>query len=688
MSGSRKLLLGALVLAVVLRVEYLRELLMSPFGRHLLLDAQWYDQAARRLLEGVPLAPGEAYFRPPLYPMFLAGIYKVFQESLVAPRVAQMLLGVAQVWMCWRIAFLTHGRRTAIVTAYLAATYGMFVYFEAEILTTALGAALTTAAALLLLEGDRRGKPLYLFAGGGAIGLAAIVHASALVLAPVAVAWVFSRELPRASRRVLVAAAAVAIGVLLPVSAVTVRNAAASGEFVLIGSQGGINFYIGNNPVSDGKSALAPGFAEAAQVMHHEEYRDTVEVAGKTLAERELGRPLTAGEVSRYWFEEGRDWFRTQPKAALTLLMRKVVFFWSSFEISNNRDLRDQARRFTPILRIFLVQFALLLPLAIYGLIRGGVSRREPWLLIGFLVVYTAAIAAFFVCARYRQPAVVWLLPFAASGALAFVDDARRAKTDPRRILLPVGILALLFLVTNAAFLTRTGVANVTAEKDAPFHRYNLAVLFEREGNLDRAIDEYRAAAATGVQDPRVHLNLGNTLARTGRSEEAREEYRKVLRIAPDYESAVRSNLGILATQEGDWNEAIRQFEECLRIDPGNGVALRALAVSLLSAGRFDEAIVALRRALTANAGGEAELRRSLSVAYLETGLLEDSEREALRALRLAPQDVVAVLTLGKVYARRGDREEAEAMWKRARAIAPGVPAVERAIEEGRANAE
>ena len=74
-----------------------------------------HDQAARRLADGSSFSPGEPYFRPPLYPMFLAALYKVFGVGLVAPRVIQMLLGVAQVWVCWRIASITHGVRVAKV---------------------------------------------------------------------------------------------------------------------------------------------------------------------------------------------------------------------------------------------------------------------------------------------------------------------------------------------------------------------------------------------------------------------------------------------------------------------------------------------------------------------------------------------------------------------------------------------
>jgi hypothetical protein len=246
-----------------------------------------------------------------------------------------------------------------------------------------------------------------LFAAAGlALGATAITHVTSLVLAPVALVWILWKR-PWSVRRG-VAAAAFAGGLAVLVGGVTLRNVVVSGDPVLIASQGGINFYIGNNEQSDGKSALAPGMPEAAQVISPDgTYRDSMQVAAKTLAERELGRVLRASEISRYWYDRGFEWMTDHPKAALVHFARKVVYFWNAFEISNNRDLRDQARRFTPLLRFLLWHFAILLPLALFAILRGGMARSR-WLLVGFLGVYSLAIAAFFVCARYRQPAVVW----------------------------------------------------------------------------------------------------------------------------------------------------------------------------------------------------------------------------------------------------------------------------------------
>jgi Flp pilus assembly protein TadD len=391
---------------------------------------------------------------------------------------------------------------------------------------------------------------------------------------------------------------------------------------------------------------------------------------------------LTVAGVDRFWYARGLEWIRDHPRDASALYLRKLVFFWNGFEIPNNRDFRDQARRFTPILQGFLVQYSILLPFALFGLIRGGGDRRAKGLLIAFLAAWTVSVAAFFVCTRFRLPAVPWVLPFGAAGVLAFAGDLRRAGTAPGPILRAGALLVALFALTNGMVVSRSGLADVTSQRDAPFHRYNLAVLYERQGDLDRAITEYRAAVAARSSDPRVHLNLGNLLARTGRHADARTEYHRVIRMAPSFEPAARANLGILATQEEDWSEAVRQFQRVLEVDPGQPSALVGLAAAYLSAGRFDEAVTMHRRALAAEAAPEGALRRSLGVAYLELGLLEEAEQESMAALRFDPEDIVAILTLGRIHRFRGDEESAERMWARARQVAPHAPAVERAIEE------
>ena len=69
---------------------------------------------------------------------------------------------------------------------------------------------------------------------------------------------------------------------------------------------------------------------------------------------------------------------------------------------------------------------------------------------------------------------------------------------------------------------------------DDPETVNNLGIVWAKQGRLLDAIASFRKALAAKPQDPAmVHTNLGNALLLSGRAEEAVEEYRTSLRLAP-----------------------------------------------------------------------------------------------------------------------------------------------------------
>jgi tetratricopeptide (TPR) repeat protein len=638
----------ALLLGALLRVEYLRELSATPIGRVLVLDGVFYEQAARHVLDGHPLLADPGSFRAPLYPFFLAAVRFFFPEGLLAPRLAQMALGLVTVVLVHAIAMRTHGRRVADVAALLAAGYGMLIYHEGEILGVALGVMLQTASVLLLLDAGRRESIARTVAGGLALGLTAVTHATALAVAPAAFFWMWWTGRSGASGPLLARLTALTVAVTLPVALTTWRNWLASGDFVLIATQGGINFYVGNNAEADGRTSLVPGSVEAEYVTA--EYRDLFEVAAEEIAEREVGRDLTASEINRWWVDRAKAWMSSHPKEAVVLMARKAILGWSGLENSNNVDLEDQARRFTPILRAFLPQLALLMPFALYGLIRHRGAPRESGLLIATILVYWASITAFFVCSRFRQPVTVLTLPFAAAGFVGLAQHLRSARG--RALLGPVALLAVLFAATNERLLDRLGVLDLSLP-NAPFHRYNVGVMLEQEGDLESAVQEYRAAVSTHPGDPRIGLNLGSLLSRLGRHDEAAREFERVLSVSPELAPRVHWVAALAALQARQWSEAVEQLRAVLREDPDHPDAGFALGSAYLSAGRFEEAAAVL--APLAAAGGEPEplLRRNLGLALLELGRLDEAERELGEAQRLAPQDPALLSALARLRSLR-----------------------------------
>ena len=82
-----------------------------------------------------------------------------------------------------------------------------------------------------------------------------------------------------------------------------------------------------------------------------------------------------------------------------------------------------------------------------------------------------------------------------------------------------------------------------------------------------------------------------------GRLDEAIAQYRKVLKIQPDFAEA-HNNLGNALKGRGQIEEAMAQYQEAVKIDPDLAEAHNNLGGSLMSQGRIDEAIEHFRQAL------------------------------------------------------------------------------------------
>jgi len=73
----------------------------------------------------------------------------------------------------------------------------------------------------------------------------------------------------------------------------------------------------------------------------------------------------------------------------------------------------------------------------------------------------------------------------------------------------------------------------------------NLGTALAQSGLVDRAEEEFAAAARLEPGNPHIHFNLGCALAQLGRNAEARAQFEATLRLAPD-DADARANLARL----------------------------------------------------------------------------------------------------------------------------------------------
>lgn len=157
----------------------------------------------------------------------------------------------------------------------------------------------------------------------------------------------------------------------------------------------------------------------------------------------------------------------------------------------------------------------------------------------------------------------------------------------------------------------------------------------DREGDLEEAERQYRAALIIRPANCEVHLRLGLLLLRQEGTEEAIAEVRLVLASCPD---DVPANLALANILEGLGRDAEAEPHRraVVALLPRNPVALARLGNNLLRRGLAQEALAPLRE-LVQLLPGIAANHNNLGVALSESGQYQEAAAAFREAIRLAP---------------------------------------------------
>ncbi len=155
---------------------------------------------------------------------------------------------------------------------------------------------------------------------------------------------------------------------------------------------------------------------------------------------------------------------------------------------------------------------------------------------------------------------------------------------------------------------------------------HNLAAAYEKRGDFNAAIAQYRTAIALKpayyhIDNSVAHNGIGLILEKQGDLDAAIAEYRKALAINPKYYDA-HNDLGIALGERGDLDAAIAQFRAAIAIAPGVAQAHNNLGLALAMKGALDDAVGEFRNALAINPA-YADARRNLGLALQEKRDLE-----------------------------------------------------------------
>ena len=442
------------------------------------------------------------------------------------------------------------------------------------------------------------------------------------------------------------------------IAPVALRNRIVGHDNVLIASQGGINFYIGNN-----KAAV--GFYEPIKEGHGSAMfeRDDATI----LAEQSTGRKLTPSEVSHYWTGKALNDIRADFPHWLGLLFKKWLLVWNAGEMGDSDDQYTYAD-WSPLLQGLnrLLHFGTLCPLASLGIWLTWNRRKRVWPLYAMILVYAGSVTLFYVFSRYRFPLVPMLILFAAAGLTSLRDAFREARWRP----LWAGAAAAIVV---AAVCNQGMISEALIRADA---HINLGNAFVIKGEIQNAIGQYEQALQFNPNDPEVPVNLAAALLKTGRFKEAVAYYEQALRIHPD-DARAHYNVGIALLRLHQPNEAIGHFEHAVRIEPDYAEAQVILGSMLYDQGKVPEAVGHWEQALRSKPDF-SEAHYNLANAFLREGRFEESIEHYGQALKIKPEYAEAHCNLGIALERVDRVQEAIEHYEQAILLRPDLVEVQK----------
>jgi len=311
--------------------------------------------------------------------------------------------------------------------------------------------------------------------------------------------------------------------------------------------------------------------------------------------------------------------------------------------------LRDQ---YVTLFRWPLFSFALLMPLSLLGMVVSWRKSREALVLQLLAGVYAFSVVLFYVTSRYRLPIVVFLLPFAAYALLNTYETLRRRKWAQ--------LLFCGMLFTPLYFF---GHMRILGETFSYSREYANLGNFLLESDPKRAWKTYEEGIALAKAEERkdyvvdLYFAYGIGLRNQGKTKRAVSCFYSTLHYNPNFIFAhqeldrlsrptkhfTRGN-ELLGT--GAWQAAEKEFLQEIRKNPYNPSAHNNLGIIHFNQKRY-----------------------KLSLKHFQ------------EAAALNPFFSKAHNNIGVTYASIGEKNAAQAAWRRSLEIDSNQPKIQKYLE-------
>ena len=655
--------LGVAGLAILVRIVYFAQYLTSECNGYMHGDHVYYYSWAKHIVEGGWRAE-QVFQQGPLYAYLLAGAFAIGLDASAILGL-QLAVGVVTCMLVYSCGSELFGRTTGVVAGCIAAIYGPLVFYECMLMKSFLSPLFSMLVLHFGLKYADSQRIRHLALMGLSVGCACLLReVYILLMLPVLILALRQTSTAAAEDAEAVArfrgikhACVALLACLLPILPSTVRNYLIAEEFALVTIGGGEVMYIAHGPNADGFWNSGP-IKRPNAFREHEAFHEE--------AEKRLGRDLTRGEASRYWFRQAGQSIFDQPLRFVNLSVIKAVILLNNFDSPDSANLQVWPR-FVPVLSL-LPGFGVISGIGFLGVcmaVNGGPRQRYA---IGLVVMHAVGVILVYNFGRFRIGMMpLWIL-FAAHGLVRFPDLFHLSRgwlriggglllvglsiaVTVRAFALPPGMSPAKLGSLNDGYRNRvikqaqTRTQLVKLEQELPsspnpaMQHSRIAQHLLQLNRVDGALTHHRTAVELDGGNSEIRSRFGADLIATGFVDEGIAQLEAALNIDPDLADP-HERLARTYQEQGELEKAIEHYSAAVRADPSKVIAANNLAMILITHPqaelRNSQRAVALAESVVRQVGRDPSVLDTLAAAYAADARFDDAIRVSEMAIQAA----------------------------------------------------
>jgi len=428
---NRNILFALVVFSAALsaRLVYLAGISESPYYdiRYMKgTDAFNFFAWALSIASGKTAPEGVYTFQTPLYPYFLAAVFKLSGGgNLLTPRLVQALIGSGTAVIAYFTGRFIKNDTAGLAAGLFVAFYGPLVFYDGAFLRDAPMVFFYAAFVYSLMRLRKSAGVFWSLVSGGLFSISLFLKPNILLMLPV---WGWSTwkgasrpGLPGRPSRLARLTIWWAAGFLLLSAPVAFLNFKRGGPLFSLGASGAFTLVTANHPTA------APTDTEIKEASLPNRVNPEV----KSFARQTEGELLpTALALAGL--------YRDHPSRLGLVVLHKAWTLFYGYETPENLNYYVE-RRYAGPLGLAWLSWSVLLGLALPGM--AAARRGRALEAYAFLLIYSAGLLIYFVVARYRLPLVPALAAFWGTGLVSLIDNIKQRRRAPAAAMILAALL-------------------------------------------------------------------------------------------------------------------------------------------------------------------------------------------------------------------------------------------------------